>query len=66
MTRLTDTQLAEEMRQTMEETGWGAQADLVIDQTAARLSEGSDSAAEAYRVSLRRIWDRQFETWGAC
>lgn len=37
MTRLTDSQLAEELRQTMQKNGWHAQAELVIDNTAERL-----------------------------
>lgn len=58
--------LAEELRQTMELTGWNAAADLVIDTTATRLAGADEAARLAIEGDLRAIWQTRFEPvmWG--
>lgn len=57
---------AEELRRTMDQTGWDRASDLVIDTTAERLANGSDDAAEHYRVQLRKVWGDRFAMSGPC
>lgn len=54
----------EELRTTMDATGWARISDLVIDTTAERLSGGSDDAAEHHRVQIRqRLWNERTTIW---
>lgn len=68
MTRLTDTALAEEIRKTLDQTGWSqheTNGDLAVDVTLERIAEKADDAErEAIRAGLWAVWNRQFEIWG--
>ncbi len=64
MTRTPD--LAEALRTTMDQTGWTAAAQLIIDTTAARLAGAGDDALETTRASLWPVWRDRFEATGAC
>ena len=66
MTRTPD--LAEALRTTMDRTGWTADAQLIIDTTAARLAGAAaeDDALEAVRAALWPVWRDLFEATGAC
>ena len=66
MTRLSETRLAEAIRTTMDTTGWTAAADLVLDTTARRLAGDDETAYEAVRKDLDRVWGDRFEIRGAC
>lgn len=66
MTRKPD--LAEALRTTMDRTGWTADAQLMIDTTAARLAGAAaeDDALEVVRAALWPVWRDRFEATGAC
>lgn len=69
MPRLTDTALAEEIRKTLDQTGWNqheTNGDLAVDMTLERLArKASDADREAIRAGLWAVWNRQFWIWGA-
>lgn len=55
-------QLAEGLRVTMDATGWGATADLVIDTTTERLcKDADDEARDTMRARLWIVWRMKFE-----
>lgn len=59
---MTRDHLKEALRITMDQTGWNAAADLIVDMTAQRLAgtDATDDALEALRHRLWPIW-RDFE-----
>lgn len=63
-------ELAEAMRGTMDLTGWGAAADLIVDMTAERLAaeqgEVTDEALEYLRHRLWPVWNHEFAIMGPC
>lgn len=52
--------LAEELRKTMDATGWDAHAEIVIDTTAERLAGKDEAATEPIRKDLWREWRKTF------